>query len=65
MEGLIMDENFALIKPLCDILLNFPNAENAVELAKLVEKCPSGVINNLMEYILFPVVTLLNNVDTR
>lgn len=60
-----MGENFGVIKPLCDRLMCSPNAKNAIELAKHVEKCPGTVIQNFMEYILLPVATLLNNSDTR
>ncbi|XP_043474173.1 TELO2-interacting protein 1 homolog isoform X2 [Leptopilina heterotoma] len=63
MEITTMDEAFNLIKPLCDRLLNHPNIENAIQVAKVAEKCSNTILENLMEYVMIPVTMHLFNKD--
>ena len=65
MENLSIDQTFPLIKPYCDKLMKYPSADNAIKITELVGKCSNVVIQNLTEYILFPIKTHLDNPDVR
>lgn len=65
MEIATMDEAFSIMKPLCDRLINAPNIENTIGVAKVAEKCSNAILQNLMDYVLFPVTMHLNNPGVR
>lgn len=55
-------QDFSKFKPVCVDLLKTPSVENLTLLKHLLEQSQSGSLNELQEYILFPLfITLSNN----
>jgi len=55
-------QDFSKFKPICVDLLKAPSIENLITLKELLQQSENGSLNDLQEYILFPLfITLSNN----
>ncbi|XP_074104197.1 telo2 interacting protein 1 [Cotesia typhae] len=61
MEDITIRQAFLKLKPICDCLIEEPTIKNAIDVEKCVKNLPASVIQNLNEYILFPVIIHLQN----
>ncbi|KAG7213128.1 hypothetical protein KM043_002445 [Ampulex compressa] len=61
MERFQIQEAFTRLKPFCDSLMKDPNVNNACRVADTVKNISGAVIQDLSEYILFPIITHLQN----
>ncbi|XP_008557642.1 TELO2-interacting protein 1 homolog [Microplitis demolitor] len=61
MEEVTIRQAFLKLKPLCDCLMKEPTVRNAIDVEQCVKNLPKSVIQNLMEYILFPVIIHLQS----
>ncbi|CAK9829945.1 TELO2-interacting protein 1 homolog [Anthophora retusa] len=61
MERLQIQEAFTVLKPLCDSLMKNPNIQSARNVANALTRISNKVIQDLLEYILFPFITHLPN----
>ncbi|XP_054002777.1 TELO2-interacting protein 1 homolog [Hylaeus anthracinus] len=61
MERYQIQEAFTVLKPLCDSLMKNPNVDTARNVANVVTKISNKVVQDLFEYILFPLITHLPN----
>ncbi len=60
-----MEVQFATFKPACVALLKEPSLANLVKVRKLLESAPSNVVQDLQEFVLFPLFILLSNTEIR
>ena len=58
-------EDFSKFQPVCVDLLKNPSVENLILLNQLLQQSPTGSLNELQEYILFPLFITLSNNQTR
>nr|XP_033325327.1 TELO2-interacting protein 1 homolog isoform X1 [Megalopta genalis] len=65
MERYHIQEAFTVLKPLCDRLMKNPNVNNARNVAIASTSISDKVIQDLLEYILFPLITHLPNESLR
>ncbi|XP_076287602.1 telo2 interacting protein 1 isoform X2 [Lasioglossum baleicum] len=65
MERHHIQEAFTVLKPLCDCLMKNPNVNNARNVAAALTRISDKVIQDLLEYILFPLITHLPNESLR
>lgn len=65
MERIQVQEAFTVLKPLCDLLMSNPNVDTARSVANTLTKISDKVIQELLEYILLPLVTHLPNETLR
>ncbi|XP_076655997.1 telo2 interacting protein 1 isoform X2 [Halictus rubicundus] len=65
MERYRIQEAFTVLKPLCDCLMQNPNVNNARNVATALTRISDKVIQDLLEYILFPLITHLPNESLR
>ncbi|XP_043265023.1 TELO2-interacting protein 1 homolog isoform X1 [Colletes gigas] len=56
MERLQIQEAFTELKPLCDSLLRNPDINTARNVANALTKISNKVVQDLLEYILFPII---------
>ncbi|XP_012286290.1 TELO2-interacting protein 1 homolog [Orussus abietinus] len=61
MERLDIREAFMTLKPLCDEMMRHPSIENARTVKTCIESISTGVVQDLMEYLLFPITVHLQN----
>ncbi|XP_076173540.1 telo2 interacting protein 1 [Ptiloglossa arizonensis] len=61
MERYQIQEAFTVLKPLCDSLIKNPDIYTARNVANILTKISDKVIQDLLEYILFPLITHLPN----
>lgn len=65
MERYQIQEAFTVLKPLCDSLIKNPDIYTARNVANILTKISDKVIQDLLEYILFPLITHLPNKNLR
>lgn len=65
MERRHIQEAFTVLKPLCDCLMKNPNVDTARNVALALTKISDKVVQDLLEYILFPLITHLPNERLR
>lgn len=65
MERHQIQEAFTLLKPFCDSLMRNPTVDAARNVANVLPKISDKVIQDLFEYILFPLITHLPNETLR
>ena len=56
---------FLKFKPVCVELLKTPSLKNLAKLKSLVDDCDDSSLNQLQEYILFPLFILASNSEAR
>ncbi|OAD52266.1 TELO2-interacting protein 1 like protein [Eufriesea mexicana] len=61
MERFQIQEAFTTLKPLCDSLMKNPSVDIAYNIANTLTKISDKVIQDLLEYILFPFIVHLQN----
>ncbi|XP_012144590.2 telo2 interacting protein 1 [Megachile rotundata] len=61
MERLQIQEAFTVLKPLCDSLIKNPNVDTARKVANNLTRVSNKVLQDLLEYILFPLIIHLQN----
>ncbi|XP_076766159.1 telo2 interacting protein 1 [Xylocopa sonorina] len=61
MERFHIQEAFTTLKPLCDCLMKDPTVDTARNVANTLTNISDRVIQDLLEYILYPLITHLPN----
>lgn len=61
MEEVTTREAFLIIKPLCDALMKGPSVKTANDVINCITNFPVAIIQDLMEYILFPTIVHMQN----
>ncbi|XP_034174840.2 telo2 interacting protein 1 isoform X1 [Osmia lignaria lignaria] len=61
MERFQIQEAFTVLKPLCDNLMKNPNVNTAQDVANSLTRVSDKVLQDLLEYILFPIILHLQN----
>lgn len=56
---------FIKFKPVCVELLKTPSLKNLTKLKNLVNECEDDSLNELQEYILFPLFIIASNAEAR
>ena len=54
-------QDFSKFKPVCVHLLKTPSVEHLILLKQLLEQSENGSLNELQEYILFPLFIILSS----
>lgn len=65
MERHEVQKGFIILKPLCDSLIKDPSIKNASQIIDCIQTISDGIIQDLLDYILFPVIVHLQNEDIR
>lgn len=65
MERFQIQEAFTVLKPLCDNLMKNPNVNTAQDVANSLTRVSDKVLQDLLEYILFPIILHLQNKTLR
>lgn len=58
-----LQEVFTPFKPLCDSLMKDPSIKCSLEVIDCIKTISDGAIQDLLDYILFPVIVHLQNED--
>ncbi|XP_034936013.1 TELO2-interacting protein 1 homolog [Chelonus insularis] len=62
MEEITTRQAFLKIKPYCDSLMKTPKADHASKVEIQIKNLPNSVVQDLTEYILYPVIVHIQNV---
>lgn len=65
MERHEVQKGFITLKPLCDSLIKDPSIKCASQVIDCIQTISDGIIQDLLDYILFPVIIHLQNEDIR
>ncbi|KAL2746836.1 TELO2-interacting protein 1 [Vespula maculifrons] len=63
MERHAVQKGFITLKPLCDSLIKDPSVKCASQVIDCIKTISDGIIQDLLDYILFPVIVHLQNED--
>ncbi|XP_043485758.1 TELO2-interacting protein 1 homolog isoform X2 [Polistes fuscatus] len=58
-----LQKGFTALKPLCDSLMKNPSIKCSLEIIDCIKTISGGAIQDLLDYILFPVIVHLQNED--
>ncbi|XP_035724341.1 TELO2-interacting protein 1 homolog [Vespa mandarinia] len=61
MERHAVQKGFITLKPLCDSLIKDPSIKCALQIIDCIKTISDGIIQDLLDYILFPVIVHLQN----
>lgn len=60
-----LKEAFAMLKPLCDVLMVYPTVECLTAFSATVAKLKKEVVQELQQYMLYPIISRVNCSEIR